>query len=455
MKKRLFLTSLSATLLASTGLSQQLMVPESTNDAVMLFDAFDGSLINPTFIDMTTATGVNSPATPIKALQAPNGDIIISDQFADEMFRWSADGTTYLGESAVGFDNMRGFEIAGGFIWVANSGTQNAGFDDSIVQLDLNFNLVMAHPLATEDPFDCQAFTFGGVNGLLVPDWAGDNIAFFDPANPAMVTIFHDSDGVTGVDNPEQATVRFNGNVLVGGFTSPDGIYEYEPTGFELRFIDTGALFSLGGLRGVHELGNGNIMYTNGGGVHIYDPVGMTSTTVVSGVSARFITELAAGGDPSVTPFCGPANANSTGGPAVLTGMTGTGIGSGLHLEVSGGPDMEFGYFLVGTTTQTMPPIPISNGLLCLSVTGGSVFGRYNVSGGPLNSIGAFDATGVFQNLVGTSTVGSGFDVPNTIPIPGNPMIMAGDTWHFQLWYRDTPQGVGNSNLSNGVSVTF
>ena len=156
-------------------------------------------------------------------------------------------------------------------------------------------------------------------------------------------------------------------------------------------------------------------------------------------------------------PFCNPANANSTGLPAVLSGTTlASGVGSGLHLEVNQGPADEFGYMLIGTEPETAMPITISNGLLCLSVMNGNVFGRYNF-GSDTNSIGQFDAAGIFQNLVGTatSTGGSGFDVPTTNPIPGQPAIMAGATWHFQLWYRDTPAGAGESNLTNGLSVTF
>jgi len=58
----------------------------------------------------------------------------------------------------------------------------------------------------------------------------------------------------------------------------------------------------------------------------------------------------------------------------------------------------------------------------------------------------------VLQNQVGTSTVGSGFDVPATVPITGSPTISAGSTWHFQLWHREA---AGASNFSNGLSVTF
>jgi hypothetical protein len=75
------------------------------------------------------------------------------------------------------------------------------------------------------------------------------------------------------------------------------------------------------------------------------------------------------------------------------------------------------------------------------------------VAGGSnqLNSIGAFDVNGVFQSFSGNSSVGSGFDVPFNLPNPPGGMISVGDTWYFQLWYRD---GVA-SNFSDGVSVTF
>ncbi|MEZ5974835.1 MAG: hypothetical protein R3F17_15035 [Planctomycetota bacterium] len=102
-----------------------------------------------------------------------------------------------------------------------------------------------------------------------------------------------------------------------------------------------------------------------------------------------------------------------------------------------------------------MSPLPISDGHLCLSVFGGNQFGRYNVAGSALNSIGAFDSTGVLQNLVGTSSLTTGFDIPTAIPIPGYTTIQAGDVWHFQLWYRDTPAGPGHSNLSNAATYYF
>ncbi|MCB9907988.1 MAG: hypothetical protein H6830_09745 [Planctomycetes bacterium] len=150
------------------------------------------------------------------------------------------------------------------------------------------------------------------------------------------------------------------------------------------------------------------------------------------------------------TSFCDPANNNSTGVPTHLSASNSAAAPSGLHLEATNGPTNQFGYFLVGTASSD-PGIVVSQGRLCLSVSGGNVFGRYNVPGA-LNSVGLFDASGVLQNAVGTSTVGSGYDVPLTVPVTGSPQIMTGQTWHFQLWHREA---AGASNFSNGVSVTF
>ncbi len=69
-----------------------------------------------------------------------------------------------------------------------------------------------------------------------------------------------------------------------------------------------------------------------------------------------------------------------------------------------------------------------------------------------MNSIGRFDALGNFENLVGTSTTGYGYDIPTTIPTPIGGTISAGSTWHFQLWHRDVPT---TWNFSNAVTYTF
>ena len=155
--------------------------------------------------------------------------------------------------------------------------------------------------------------------------------------------------------------------------------------------------------------------------------------------------------DAGVT-FCDPNTPNSTGTSTQLTGALGTGVGSGLRLEANQGVPSEFGYFLVSAGFSD-PGTTISNGQFCL-LDGVNPFGRYNF-GSTTNSIGAFDASGQFQNLVGTATSngGFGFDVPTDLPPNVGMTIMSGETWNFQLWHRDTPAGVGISTFSNGLSV--
>ena len=156
------------------------------------------------------------------------------------------------------------------------------------------------------------------------------------------------------------------------------------------------------------------------------------------------------GCDP-VTLFCDPANSNSTGVPVTLTasGSFDSTAPVPMHLEAVGGRPNLGAFFLISTGNSANTTI--SDGTLCLDAPQG----RYNpAAGGSLNSLGFFDANGVLQNASGTSTIGSGFDVPGNLPNPPGGTIMSGSTWYFQLWYRDlNPSTV--SNFSNGLAVTF
>ncbi|MCB9610105.1 MAG: formylglycine-generating enzyme family protein [Planctomycetes bacterium] len=153
-----------------------------------------------------------------------------------------------------------------------------------------------------------------------------------------------------------------------------------------------------------------------------------------------------------IATFC-PQQPNSTGATTTLTGSLGSGVGSGLHLEVTGGVPGEFGYVLVGN--EVTPALSISNGLLCMGASATARVYRFDVPGMNWYSVGQFDNAGVMQNLGGTSTTGSGYDVPSTIPNSVPISITAGDTWHFQFWHRDSAAAPGASNFSNGLSVTF
>lgn len=255
-----------------------LMVPDSTNDRVMLFDSFDGSLITDNFIDMTP----QGAETPINAVQV-GSEIWVSDQIADAVFRYSLDGSTHLGTISGGLDNIRGFEVIGNTVYLTNSGTNNGAPGDGIVTIDVptaSINGFFASgDSGAGDPFDVLGY-FGN---LLINDIAGEDIDVFDTGGNFQ-SVFVDSDGINGIDFPEQMNLTSTGNVLVGGFSSPAGIYEYDSEGTLLNYYDVGTA-----VRGVFELGNGNIMFTDGDGVHVLDTNTGLVTDSITGVSARFI----------------------------------------------------------------------------------------------------------------------------------------------------------------------
>ncbi|MCB9907651.1 MAG: hypothetical protein H6830_08035 [Planctomycetes bacterium] len=142
---------------------------------------------------------------------------------------------------------------------------------------------------------------------------------------------------------------------------------------------------------------------------------------------------------------------NSTGWPTNMNIFLAGGPGTGVHVDITSGPPSQFGYLLIGTGLQA-PGLPIGSGVLCLATGAPNLIARYNITGGPLNSVGIFDPFGVMQNLVGTSTSGTGYDIPTAIPAPIGGVILAGQTWHFQYWHRDIPL---TSNFSNAVTWTF
>lgn len=136
--------------------------------------------------------------------------------------------------------------------------------------------------------------------------------------------------------------------------------------------------------------------------------------------------------------YCGPAQPNSTGTPAWLHAMgSHDAESSGFDLIATGLPVDSTGYVLVSPTANYVPMAGGSSGTLCVGVP----LGRY------AGTILRADARGLAR---------MGVD-PSAIPQPhGLVAAGAGETWRFQLWYRDvTSQQVPTSNHTDGIQVTF
>jgi hypothetical protein len=232
-----------------------LMVPDSSSDVVNLFDPFDGSLVQTGFIDVGILDITSS--TPKDAIQV-GSEIWVSDQLRDTVYRFDLTGA-HSSSIVGGMDNIRGMAYADGTVYVSNSGSNNGAPGEAIVTY-------LADGTSTgffsvTDPFD--VLDVG--DGIFINDIDNDKIDRY-MYDGTFVSNFVDSDGETAFDFPQQMNLNGAGNILVAGFSTPSGIYEYAPDGTLVNYYD------VGGIRGVYELGNGNLMFTNSDGVNILDP---------------------------------------------------------------------------------------------------------------------------------------------------------------------------------------
>jgi hypothetical protein len=258
--------------------AQYLMVSGSSTDfrGVALFDPFDGSLVNSQYFDVSGHTS----AVLKHAMQVGN-EIWISAQAGatgSRIFRYTLAGSL-LGEitegaPGVALNNIRGMALVGNTVWLTNSGSPTG---PALVTFDTNGNWQATHPVA----LGTSPFSILDYNGqLLVADSGTPDIQRYD-YNGNHIGPFH----VGAISFVQQMHEHSNGNVLAAGFSPTAGIYEYDPAGNQVGF------FAGSGARGVWELGNGNIMWTSSGGVHIWD--GASSTTVLSGFNAQYVDFLA------------------------------------------------------------------------------------------------------------------------------------------------------------------
>lgn len=135
------------------------------------------------------------------------------------------------------------------------------------------------------------------------------------------------------------------------------------------------------------------------------------------------------------TVYCEPANPNSTGNAGRLGGL-GSAALSAASLDLCSDrlPANEFGYLLASSAPGFVPNVAGSSGNLCLA--GGPDFGRFTgqvLSSGP----------------AGIACVA--IDLPTVPTAVGPKVLVPGDTWYFQFWYRDGQ----TSNHTPGVRIEF
>lgn len=260
-------STLAALALAAVAPAQYVFTYDATSDSLVAFSPVDGS-----FIGSTLAV---PEAVQVSAIDV-NGQIWISEQLTDRVVRYDPSGAVLgvIGPTFAGggFDNIRGMAFINGVVYVTNDGAGNGATADSLVTFDAAGNHLQTIALTnTTSPFSVIPFQ-GDL--LVVASNATDDVHRYTTAGVSVGT-FHNS---TAINFGHQGIVASDGNVWVATFT----------TGTLVKLDATNGANVLqtipaSGARGVYELQNGNLLWTNGSGVWLYDSIAATSTLVFSG----------------------------------------------------------------------------------------------------------------------------------------------------------------------------
>ncbi len=373
-----------------------LLVPNTALPGVAAFDPQSGDLLEPAFITYPTSLGTTTHII----LNAAQDGFLVSSQTQNVVHAFGVDGS-YQGIFApIGgantsiMGNIRGMTISPWGTLLVTSATGN-----KVVEFDSRGEYLR----------DFITSGSGGINGpwyvlfretdVLVAASSNDIYRYDHNGQPLSVW-------QNEINFPQQLYRQANGNVLAAAFLSPNGVWELDPNGTQVARY-TG----VSGNRGVYPLGNGNILTTNGTGVHEIDRGSALVETELTSTGVRMISEIVRSqpcDEPGHVPWLrvnresGTTPAGKTSEVTVLTDSTGLAAGvHEAHLCFSGNdPDSP----LIGVpvrltvTDQTcsrtitgihLGPLDVSAGLTCLA-HGSTVVGPISVrSGASLHGNGA------------------------------------------------------------------
>jgi hypothetical protein len=253
---------------AATAGGGYLLIPESTNDTVGMYSPVDGSYLG----DLINGAGTLN--TPINAVLGPDGLIYVSDQIADAVFRYTLGGAFVdaFADSGDGLDNVRGIDFRGTELFVTD------GNNDVIHRFDSG-GVNQGAFISEADTFDIF-FLEGGRS--LVTNIGIDQMQLYGADGSLASNLF-------AFDFGEQIQAGAKGLYLAASF-SDNVVVEFDLAGNIFRTA------AVSGARGVYQLENGNWLVTNGSGVFSIDPDTGGSTTIRSGISARYIELVPAPG---------------------------------------------------------------------------------------------------------------------------------------------------------------
>ena len=255
---------------------QVLLIPDSNADVIAMFDPYDGTYWGDFIVDDSTGTNYDF-STPINAMQiSPGGPVLVSDQVADAVWGFDEYGNyMYTVDDGTYLNNVRGIDFRDDTVFVTSG-------DDYVAMFNAPGSFAGYFIQDGTDPFDIMFVDEVESGSALYCDIQGstDNVRHYYADGTLYQELFQ-------VAFPEQVQVDIlnPGYYLVASF-SDDVINQFTIDG---TITDS---WAFDGGRGVFRLGNGNLLATNGSGVHELDASsGSIIETEYSG-SGRFI-ELA------------------------------------------------------------------------------------------------------------------------------------------------------------------
>jgi len=237
-----------------------LLIPNSNNETVMAFDPVTGDLIDHYFFPENS----DHLSTPLYVIWNHDGtSLLISDQVESLVQQFDPGGSfegTFAPSGGHDTDILANIRAIlhrdNGNLLVCVGGGGNA---HAIAEFDTNGNYL-------------GNFVDNEVGGLDRPFGMIYRPEFNDylvAANGSAGIHRYDEDGNFigmfghGHGFPQQINMASNGNILVANHTIPSGVTEYDSQGEVIEQYDI-----IGGLRGVHELNNGNLLVTGPSGVY-------------------------------------------------------------------------------------------------------------------------------------------------------------------------------------------
>lgn len=266
MKNKYLLFSL-LTLLSLLEAKAQDVIAVIKEPNIVLLDPFDGSVLDPSFIDLTPL-GQGQP----KAMVQIGEEIWISDQTADRIDRFDLTGS-FISTIDSGLDNIKGLNKIGSEVWVTNAGTNNGAPGDAIVRYDLQGNALgsfatVGSSFDVIDTGNGEAYIsyIGNDTRIERRDYQGNILGDLVPNG--VVTFIQQMVLAPDANTVFAAVFSNNGANIAG-------LYEFSRT--DGTIVD---FWQEGSLRGVMPLGNGQMLLSAGTnyGVKILDPVSGNTT---------------------------------------------------------------------------------------------------------------------------------------------------------------------------------